>query len=466
MTMAEVDLVVVGAGPGGYVAALRAAQLGVRTAVVEAERAGGTCGNWGCIPSKALLADAELYAAMRAAADRGLVADGLRADFGRVIDRSRAVAAQQAKGVEHLFRKQGVDYQLGWATLVPGGVEVTVNGGGPRRIAAANVLLATGSVERTLPGLEIDGRVVVTSREALEDRRLPASVVVVGGGAVGVEFAYVYASFGSRVTVVEMAATLLPGMDPDLGQELARAFRRQGVEVLVGHRYQACERREGGAAVAVEGQDGTRTIEAERVLVAVGRRARTEGVGLERVGLTVERSGVVAVDAQQRTSAPGVFAIGDLTGPLQLAHLASEQGVLTAEAIAGHARAGGPVDPTRVPLCVYCQPEVAAVGLTEAEARERGPVKVGRFPRRALGKALATGHTQGFVKLVVGARHGEILGVHLIGHGVTDLVAEGGLALTLEATTHELIHTVHAHPTMAEALREAALAAEGRALNV
>ncbi len=463
--MPDLDLVVIGAGPGGYVAALRAAQLGLRTAVVERDRPGGVCGNWGCIPSKAVLADAELYRAVREGAARGIVADGLRLDFARVVARSREVAAQQARGVEFLFKKHGVALIQGVGALAGGGVQVARDGATPERVAAPHVLLATGSRERTLPGIEVDGEVVQTSREVLEDTRLPASVIVIGGGAVGVEFAYAFACFGSQVTVVEMADTLLPGMDVDLGRELQRAFRTQRIDVLVGQPVEGLSREAPGARVTVRAPGGARTLDAERVLIAVGRSPLSDGLGLEAAGVRTAR-GFVVVDEVMRTSVPSVFAIGDLTGPLLLAHTASDQGVVAVEAIAGTRNGARSHDPSRVPMCVYCQPEVASVGLTEAEARARGDVKVGKVPFRALGKAMATGHLEGFVKLVAGARHGEVLGVHMIGHGVTDLIAEGGLALTLEATTHELRDTVHAHPTLAEALREAALAAEGAAVNI
>jgi len=460
--MPEYDLIVVGAGPGGYVAAIRAAQLGLRTVVVERDRPGGVCGNWGCIPSKAILTDAALFAELKAGAARGIVADNIRADFGRVIQRSREVADRQAKGVEFLFRKNNVSYVEGTGRLIRGGVMVT-NDGRTDRLAGRHVLLATGSAERTLPGLEVDGALVMTSREALDRRELPTSVVIIGGGAVGVEFAYVYRSFGARVTVVEMAATLLPGMDADLGHELERSFRRQGIEVLTGHRYERIERMPRGAEVIVAGPSGPTTLAAECVLVAVGRRPLSGDLGLEEAGVQT-RNGFVVVDSHMRTSVDGVHAIGDLVGPLLLAHVASEQGVVAVETMAGREVNG--VDPARMPICIYCLPEVAAVGLTEAEARSRGDgVKVGKFPFRALGKAMASGHTDGFVKIVSEDRYGAVLGVHMIGTGVTELIAEGVLARSLEATTAELIGTVHAHPTMAEALREAALAAEGRTVN-
>src|SRR5213594_2022487 len=365
-------MVVLGAGPGGYVAAIRAAQLGLRTAVVERDRPGGVCGNWGCIPSKAILADAALFAEMKGGARRGILADNLRVDYARVIARSREVADRQAKGVEFLFKKNGIAYHHGAGRLVRGGV--TVDGA---RMGARFVLLATGSRERTLPGLEIDGEVVLTSRAALERPVLPASVVIVGGGAVGVEFAYVYATFGAKVTVVEMAETLLPGMDADLGRELARAFARQGIDVLTGHRYQSLVRRERGAGVTDAGADGARTLEAALVLDAVGRAPLSEDLGLDEAGVRMEK-GFVVVDASMRTSAEGVYAIGDLVGPLLLAHSASAQGIVAVEHMAGKEAEGAGFDPTRVPICVYCIPEVAAVGLTEAEARDRGyEVRIG-----------------------------------------------------------------------------------------
>jgi dihydrolipoyl dehydrogenase len=460
------DVVVVGAGPGGYVAAIRAAQLGLTTAVVEADRAGGVCGNWGCIPSKAILADASLAADLRAAAKARLVAEAPGFDFGRVIDRSREVADRQAKGVEFLLKKNGVAFHQGRGRLVPGGVAVARDGGGgEERLQAANVVLATGSVERVLPGMHVDGTVVCTSREALARRTLPPSVAVIGGGAVGVEFAYAYRSFGAEVTVVEMEPQLLPGMDADLGRELGRLFGRQGIRVLAGHRVEDVTVGEGGARVTVRGGDAApRPIDAAMVLVAVGRAPDPSGLGLDAMGVRTTR-GRVEVDGTMRASARGVYAIGDLVGPLPLAHAASEQGVIAAEAIAGETPR--PFDADAVPMCVYCEPEVAAVGLSEAEAVRRGHrVRTGSFPFRALGKAMAIGHTDGFVKVVLDERHDAILGVHMIGHGVTELIAAAGIARTLEATAAEVIATSHAHPTLSEALREATLAALGRAVNV
>jgi dihydrolipoamide dehydrogenase len=463
--MPDYDLVVLGAGPGGYVAAVRAAQLGLRTAVVERDRPGGICGNWGCIPSKAILTDAALFAEVKDGR-RGILADNLRVDYGRVIDRSREVADRQAKGVEFLFKKNHIAYHPGTGRVTRGAVEVAVDGARPERLGARHVLVATGSQERMLAGLDVDGSVVVTSREALASRALPGSVVIIGGGAVGVEFAYIYNTFGAKVTVIEMAPTLLPGLDVELGRELERSFKRQGMAVLCQHRFARAEQVEGGVRVTVEGPNGPQSLAAAQVMVAVGRAPLTANLGLEAAGVRLEK-GFVTTDGSMRTSVDGIWAIGDVVGPLLLAHTASEQGVIAVETMAGKRAPGNGLDTTRVPVCIYCLPEVAAVGLTEDEARKRGyDVQVGKFPFRALGKAMASGHMEGFVKLVSEARYGEILGVHMIGAGVTDLIAAAGLARTLEATTEEVVRTVHAHPTMAEALREAALIARGEGVNV
>jgi dihydrolipoamide dehydrogenase len=460
---AAFDVVVVGAGPGGYVAAIRAAQLGLRTAVVEADRPGGVCGNWGCIPSKAILADANLANDMRAAQKARLIAAAPPVDFGRVIERSREVADRQAKGVEFLFKKNEITYYHGRGKLVPGGVGVTTERG-DARLAAPHVILATGSVERVLPGMKVDGRIVLTSREALEHPTLPASVVVIGGGAVGVEFAYAYRSFGAEVTVVEMADQLLPGMDADLGKELARQFGRQGITVHLGTRVTGVATAGDGARVEVEGRDGKRSLDAKMVLMAVGRAPDPGDLGLDGVGIKTER-GRVAVGPTMETSARGIYAIGDLVGPYLLAHAASEQGVIAAEAIAGESPR--PFDADNVPMCVYTEPEVAAVGLTEAQARERGvEVRTAAVPFRAFGKAMAIGKTDGFVKVVLDARYGAVLGAHMVGHVVTEIIAGAGIARRLEATADDVIATSHAHPTLSEAFREATLAAVGRAVNI
>lgn len=462
--MDRYDLVVVGAGPGGYVAAIRAAQLGLRTAVVEKDRPGGVCLNWGCIPSKAILTSAEMYEDLKHGEHYGIKVSGLSFDYAQVIRRSREVAGRLAKGVEYLLKKNKVPLVRG-AGRIEGGNRVIVEAEGedPQRLDADRILLATGSRERTLPGLEVDGAQVITSFEALTDRDVPESIVIIGGGAIGVEFAYVYRTFGSRVTVVEMEAQLLPGVDPDVARELERAFEKKGIEVLTGTTYDRVEKYPGRVEVMLNGGDGQKERTANKVLVAVGRAPLSDGLGLEDAGVRVER-GFIQVNERLQTANPAVWAIGDVNGPPLLAHAASEEGIAAVEFMAGQREKV--VDPTRIPACIYCQPQVAVFGLSEEQARARGhEVKVGKFPFRALGKALASGHDEGLVKLVVDKEYGEILGCHIVGRGATDLIAEIGLARTLEATTAELTETVHAHPTLSEAILEAALAAEGRSIN-
>lgn len=462
--MERYDLVVIGAGPGGYVAAIRAAQLGLRTAVVEKDRPGGVCLNWGCIPSKAILTSAELYEDLKHGEPYGIKVSGLSFDYAQVIRRSREVAGRLAKGVEYLLKKNKIPLVRG-AGRIEGGNRVVVEADGqdPQRLDTDRILLATGSRERTLPGLEVDGAQVITSFEALTDREIPESIVIIGGGAIGVEFAYVYRTFGSRVTVVEMEPQLLPGVDADVARELERAFEKKGIEVLTGTAYDRLEKYPGRVEVMLTGGDGPKERTANKVLVAVGRAPLSDGLGLEDAGVGVER-GFIQVDERLRTANPAVSAIGDVNGPPLLAHAASEEGIAAVEFMAG--RREQAVDPTRIPACIYCQPQVAVFGLSEDQARDRGhEVKVGKFPFRALGKALASGHDEGLVKLVVEKEYGEILGCHIVGRGATDLIAEIGLARTLEATTAELTETVHAHPTLSEAILEAALAAEGRGIN-
>lgn len=462
--MDRYDLVVVGAGPGGYVAAIRAAQLGLRTAVVEKDRPGGVCLNWGCIPSKAILTSAEMYEDLKHGEHYGIKVSGLSFDYAQVIRRSREVAGRLAKGVEYLLKKNKVPLVRG-AGRIEGGNRVIVEAEGedPQRLDADRILLATGSRERTLPGLEVDGAQVITSFEALTDRDVPESIVIIGGGAIGVEFAYVYRTFGSRVTVVEMEAQLLPGVDADVARELERAFEKKGIEVLTGTTYDRVEKYPGRVEVMLNGGDGQKERTANKVLVAVGRVPLSDGLGLEDAGVRVER-GFIQVNERLQTANPAVWAIGDVNGPPLLAHAASEEGIAAVEFMTGQREKA--IDPRRIPACIYCQPQVAVFGLSEEQARAQGhEVKVGKFPFRALGKALASGHAEGLVKLVVDKEYGEILGCHIVGRGATDLIAEIGLARTLEATTAELTETVHAHPTLSEAILEAALAAEGRSIN-
>ncbi len=462
--MDRYDLVVIGAGPGGYVAAIRAAQLGLKAVVVEKDRPGGVCLNWGCIPSKAILTSAELYEDLKEGERYGIKAHGLSFDYAQVIKRSREVADRLAKGVEFLLRKNKVPLIAGIGRLQDKThVVVESPGKAAQTLEAAHILIATGSKERTLPGLEVDGKQIITSYEALVDTEIPKDILIVGGGAIGCEFAYIYSAFGSRVTVVEMEKQLLPGVDSEVAQELEKAFKKKGIEILTGTKYQSIEKFPSRVEISLDSGGDSKTRTANKVLVAVGRSPLSADLGLEALGIELNR-GFIKVNEHMQTSCDTVYAIGDVNGPPLLAHAASEEGIVAVEHMAG--KGGKGIDHLKIPACVYCQPEIAMIGLTEEQARAKGhEVSIGKFPFAASGKAIARGHDEGFVKLVVDKEYGEILGCHIIGHGATDLIAEIGLARTLEATTAELTGTVHAHPTLSEAIMEAALNAEGRGIN-
>ncbi|HZS32157.1 MAG TPA: dihydrolipoyl dehydrogenase [Methylomirabilota bacterium] len=459
------DAVVVGSGPGGYVAAIRAAQLGRRVAVVEADRPGGICLNWGCIPTKALLRNAEVLQLFQRAGEFGVSLEGLRADYAVAHARSRQVAERMSRGVEYLFRKRQITLIPGRGTLLaPGAVRVAAADGSARTVEAAAVVLATGARPKSLPGVAIDGVRVISSDEALRLDRVPPSIVVIGAGAVGVEFADVFASYGTQVTVVEALPRLLPLEDEEISRHLARSFAKRKIDVRAGARVQSV--RAGGDAVRVEieHEGQAARLEAAMVLMAVGRGANTGDLGLEALGVTVAR-GFVQVSPRMETSVPGVYAIGDVAGPPLLAHKASAEGIVAAEALAG--AAPGPLDYRAVPSCTYCHPQVASLGLTEAQARADGrAVRVGRYMFVANGKAQALGEPEGLVKIVAAGDTGEILGVHVIGAEATELIAELALGKTLEATVEEVGRTIHAHPTMAEAVMEAALDAMGEAIHL
>jgi dihydrolipoamide dehydrogenase len=459
------DLAVVGAGPGGYVSAIRAAQLGLRVAVVEADRPGGVCLNWGCIPSKALLTGAELVENLtRHGATFGIGVSGLELDYGALIDHSRKTADRLCKGVQGLLKKNQIELVSGRGRL-SGPRSLVVEGAeGERTIDAAHILLATGSTEWVPPGLDVDGETVLTSREALESKRVPERLVVIGAGAVGVEFAYVYAMYGAQVTILEMADQMLPGADSDVAAALQREFRRKKIDVRLGTRFEGLKQEGGGVRISISKGGQADEIVADQVLAAIGRRPLSTDLGLEATGVATDERGFVVVDDHLRTSVPTISAIGDLVGGALLAHKASEEGVAAAEFVAG-ARTQ-PLHEGGIPFCIYAQPQVAWIGLTEAEARAtHGDVRVGSFPFTASGKAIASAHTAGFAKIIAEPRHGQIVGAHLVGQGATELVAEIGLAMSLEATTAEIAATCHAHPTLSEAIHEATLAAEGRALN-
>lgn len=459
--MAQWDVAIIGGGPGGYVAAIRAAQLGLKTVLFEKERVGGLCLNWGCIPSKAILKNADVVNVVREGARWGLVgAEGVTFDFGAAIDRSREVVEKIVGGVELLLRDNGVEVVAGEASLAgPGRVRC-----GDREFAARHVLIATGASTRVLPGVEPDGEVVITSREALARREAPQRAVIIGGGPVGVEFAHAWASYGSEVTVVELLPTLVPQEDPEIGRLLKRSFEGRGIRCLTGTRVERVERTDAGAVVHVSGRDGEQRIEGDVVLLAVGFVPHTEGLGLEAAGVATNR-GFVEIDGRMRTNVAGIYAAGDVTGKLMLAHVASHQGVLAVEHMAG-VELPEP-DYVQMPRATFCQPQVGSVGYTEQAAREAGyTVRTGRFPLTALGKAVAAGHTEGFVKVVVDEPTGQVLGIHLIGHDINDLLGEATMVAMLEATSVEVGFAVHAHPTLPEALKEAALAAEGEAIHV
>ena len=456
--MKRFDLVVIGAGPGGYVGAIRAAQLGMRVAVAERDRPGGVCVNWGCIPSKAILTSAGLFEEMKNAASYGIRCRGVEADYGEVIRRSRKVADRMSRGIAFLFKKNGIELFAANATVTsPTTVKV-----GEEELSARNILVASGTSVRGLPGIEPDGNVILTSDDALAKEELPRSVIVLGGGAVGLEFAYIYRTFGAEVTVVEMEDQLLPRTDREVASGLARALEKQGIRILTSSPAKGYNKVTRTLTVSRAGKEETLT--AEKLLVAVGRKVLSAGLGLEACGVAIDR-GFVTVDDRCRTSCPTIWAIGDVTGGMMLAHKASAEGVAAAEAIAG--MESRRPDPDRIPAAVYCRPEVATIGLSEEEAKRRGiECKVSKFPFTALGKAVASGHTEGFVKMVAEARYGEVIGCHILGIGAPDMIAELSLARSLEATFHEIGRTVHAHPTLPEAIREAALMLGGEAIDI
>ncbi len=462
----QYDLIVIGGGPGGYVAAIRASQLGMKVALVEREHLGGVCLNWGCIPTKALLRSAEVVRLVRSAGDYGIAVDGVRIDLPAMVARSRAVAAQLQAGVRGLLRKHAVEVIEGRGRLAaPGGVAVQTADGRTLDYRAPHTILATGARPRILPGLEPDGQRVWTYREAMTPAQLPRTLLIVGAGAIGIEFACFYRSLGVEVTVVEAAERVLPLEDHDISDLAQQAFERQGMRIHTATTVRSLARSVDGVTAVLRGADGERTLQVERVILAVGISANTEDLGLE--GTRVElRHGHVVVDEWLRTGEPGIYAIGDLAGAPWLAHKASHEGVICVEHLAGVPHVT-PLDALRIPACTYGQPQVASVGLTEHQARERGlELRVGRFPFGANGKAIAMGDAHGLVKTVFDATSGELLGAHLVGPEVTELIAGFALATTLEATEAELMHTVFAHPTLSEAMHESVLQAWGRALHI
>jgi dihydrolipoamide dehydrogenase len=458
------DLIVIGGGPAGYAGAIRAGQLGKKVACIELERAGGTCLNWGCIPTKALLKSAELYQKFKKSEIFGITAKDVTFDFAKVMDRSRGVSDQMAKGVEFLFKKNKVDYFVGTAQVtVSGMVEVTDGPAKGKFFKTKNILIATGCKMRRLADLPLDGVRVMTSREALATKTLPKSIAIVGAGAIGVEFAYFYNAFGTKVTLVEMLPQILPVEDEEVSKLLHRSFEKQGIAVHIGTK---CENfRIGPNSVKLNlVKDGkTEEIEAETVLSAIGVVPNLEGVLSPKVKLDLER-GYVKVGDDYQTSVKGIYAAGDIIGPPWLAHVATFEAVSAVNGMFGH---GTPHRVTNFPGGTYCQPQVASTGLTEKACKEKGVAyKIGKFPFAASGKAVASAEAEGFVKVISEASTGEILGVHIIGSEATELIAEYCLAIDLEATIEEVHHTIHAHPTLSEALMEAAAATTGEAIHI
>ena len=460
------DLVLVGSGPGGYVAAIRAAQLGMKTAVVEANHLGGIFLNWGCIPTKALLRASELYHAMQHAQDFGLKAEKVSFDVAAVVKRSRAVASQLSGGVKHLLRKNKVTVIDGWGRLDgKGRVKVEKDGKPVADLKAGHIVLATGARARELPGLQADGRLVWTYREAMVPDSMPKSLLVVGSGAIGIEFASFYRTLGAEVTVVEVLDRVLPVEDEEVSAFARKAFEKQGMTIHTGTQVTGLKPGKDNVSATLDlGGGKTETLTVDRVILAVGIVGNVENIGLEGSKVKVDRSHVV-VDEWLRTGEAGVYAIGDLVGPPWLAHKASHEGVICVEKIAGSADVH-PLDTTKIPGCTYCWPQVASVGLTEKAARDRGrQVKVGKFPFIGNGKAIALGEPDGMVKTVFDAQTGELLGAHMIGPEVTELIQGYAVARTLETTEAELMHTVFPHPTLSEAMHEAVLDAYGRAIH-
>ena len=456
MSAKTYDVVILGGGPGGYVAAIRAAQLGLKTALVEKDNLGGICLNWGCIPTKALLKNAEhARIARHEGAEWGIHYDNLRFDFSRVIQRSRDISSRIVKGVEFLMKKNKIDVCNGTGRIT---AKDTLSYG-DGELKFKHLIVATGGRPRALPGLPFDKKRVVSYFEAMIPERIPEKLVIIGGGAIGCEFAYFYNAYGTEVTIVELLDSLLPNEDAEVTKELLRSFKKQKIKVLTGAKAEVAVKKDGVTVKA-----GGKSYEAEQVLVAVGITGNIENLGLEECGIETER-GFIKTDEFDRTTAGNIHAIGDVNGKVLLAHVASHQGIVAVEHIAGASPHS--VDYDAIPSCTYCQPQVASLGPTEAKCKEQGiDVKIGRYPFRPHGKAVATGETEGFVKLIFGARYGELIGAHIIGHEATEMIAEACAAKSSDATMHSLAETMHAHPTMAEAFHEATLDALGRAIHM
>ena len=459
------DVIVIGSGPGGYVAAIRASQLGLKTAIVERENLGGICLNWGCIPTKALLKSAQVFEYLNHAKEYGISADNVKADFGAVVKRSRDVADGMSKGIQFLMKKNKIDVIMGTAKVKPGKkVEVTAADKTVATHDAKHIIVAVGARSRELPNLPQDGKKIIGYRQAMTLPKQPKSLVVVGSGAIGIEFAYFYATMGTKVTVVEFMPNIVPVEDEDVSKQLEKSLKKAGIDIMLNASVESVDTKGDLCKVNIKTATGNSFVDAEVVLSAVGIQTNLENLGLEEVGIATDK-GKILTDKFYATNVPGYYAIGDCVGGQALAHVASAEGITCVEKIAGHHPE--PMDYNNIPGCTYCQPEIASVGYTEKKAKEAGyEIKVGKFPFTASGKAKAAGAPDGFVKLIFDAKYGEILGAHMIGANVTEMIAEIVVARKLEATGHELIKSVHPHPTMSEAIMEAAAAAYGEVIHL
>ena len=465
MAETQFDLIVIGAGPGGYVAAIRAAQLGLKTAIVEREHLGGICLNWGCIPTKALLRSSEIFHLMHRLGEFGFSADNIKFDLAKIVERSRKVATQLSNGVKFLMKKNKITVIDGEAKLTTKN-KVTVTGKGAGEYQAKNIIIATGARARALPGLEPDGKLIWTYKEAMVPAAMPKSLLVIGSGAIGIEFASFYRTLGVEVTVVEVLDRVLPVEDEEISALALKAFTKQGMKVLTGAAVEKLTKGTDSVTASIKAKDGkTQSLTVDRVILAVGITGNVENLGLETVGVKVDR-GHIVVNEWAETAVSGLYAIGDVVGPPWLAHKASHEGVIAVERIAG-VKGLHPLDVSKVPGCTYCWPQVASVGLTEAKAKAAGrEVKVGRFPYIGNGKAIALGDTEGLVKTVFDAKTGELLGAHMIGAEVTELIQGYTIARTLESTEAELMHSIFPHPTLSEMMHEAVLDAYGKVIHV
>ena len=464
------DVVVLGSGPGGYVAAIRASQLGFKTAIIEKESLGGICLNWGCIPTKALLKSAQVFEYIKHSKDYGIEASGT-ADFSAVIKRSRGVADKMSKGVTFLMKKNKIDVIMGFGKLkAKGQIEVKAADGKTQIVEAKHIILATGGRSRELPSLKIDGKKIIGYREAMVLPQQPKSMIVVGSGAIGVEFGYFYATLGTKVTIVEFMDRIVPVEDEEISKELAKNFKKNGIEIMTSSEVTSVDTGGNGVKAKVKTKEGEVTLEADVVLSAVGVSANIEGIGLEELGVKTEK-GKITVDKYYKTNVQGVYAIGDCVPGQALAHVASKEGIICVESIAygekKYNHQPEALDYGNVPGCTYCTPEIASVGLTEKQAKDAGyEIKVGKFPLSAAGKASAAGHNEGFIKVIFDAKYGEWLGTHMIGYNVTEMIAETVVARKLETTYHEVLDSIHPHPTMSENIKEAIEVAYGEAIHI